>query len=381
MKIGLIGAGRLGICLALLIERAGYNVLVSDIRPDYVDALNRKEIVTEEPDVQWLLKQTERFEATWENQRVIDECDFIICLVATPSLNDGSYDISSVWNVVEDFKKSESKLNGKTLVVGCTTNPGDCEKFSEELSYFGVNVVYNPEFIAQGTIVSDLQNADMVLIGGADDETYEFMQEIYSRIQASPPRWGRMSTTAAELVKIAVNCFLTMKISYANMVGEVMIQAGLADEIEGVMQAIGDDSRIGNKYLKFGYGFGGPCLPRDNRAFASFASKVGVKYNLGETTDNFNDEHAKFLCNYYLSKNKDSKPFYFRYVSYKEGTDILTESQQYRLCEDLLYQGYTCYVDDNESIITQLKQNSKLDVTRLKFGKPPEDVQVIEIDL
>ena len=88
MKIGLIGAGRLGICLALLIERAGYEVLVSDIRPDYVDALNKKKIVTEEPDVQWLLKQTERFEATWDNQRVIDECDFIICLVATPSLND-----------------------------------------------------------------------------------------------------------------------------------------------------------------------------------------------------------------------------------------------------------------------------------------------------
>jgi UDPglucose 6-dehydrogenase len=381
MKIGLIGAGRLGICLALLIERAGYEVLVSDIRPDYVDALNKKKIVTEEPDVQWLLKQTERFEATWDNQRVIDECDFIICLVATPSLNDGSYDISSVWNVVEDFKKSEAKLNGKTLVIGCTTNPGDCEKFSEELAYFGVGVVYNPEFIAQGTIVRDLQNADMVLIGGADDDTYAFMQNLYGKIQARPPRWGRMSTTAAELVKIAVNCFVTTKISYANMVGQVMIGAGLDEEIDTVLQAIGDDSRIGNKYLKFGYGFGGPCLPRDNRAFASFASKVGVKYNLGETTDNFNDEHAKFLCNYYLSKNKDSRPFYFRYVSYKEGTDILTESQQYRLCEDLLYQGYTCYVDDNESITTQLKQNSKLDVTRLKYGKPPEDVQVIEIDL
>ena len=381
MKIGLIGAGRLGICLALLIERAGYDVLVSDIRTNYVDDLNKKQITTEEPDVEWLLKQTQRFEATWDNQRVIDECDFIICLVATPSLADGSYDISSVWNVIEDFKKSEVKLNGKTLVIGCTTNPGDCEKFSLELEYFGINVVYNPEFIAQGTIVKDLQNADMVLIGGANDDTFALMQNLYGKIQVSPPRWGRMSTTAAELVKIAVNCFVTTKISYANMVGQVMIGAGLDGEIDTVLQAIGDDSRIGNKYLKFGYGFGGPCLPRDNRAFASFASKVGVKYNLGETTDNFNQEHAKFLCNYYLSKNKDSKPFYFRYVSYKEGTDILTESQQYRLCEDLLYQGYTCYVDDNESITTQLKQNPKLNVDRLKYGKPPEDVQVIEIDL
>ena len=72
----------------------------------------------------------------------------------------------------------------------------------------------------------------MVLIGGADDKTYEFMQEMYNRIQSRPPRWGRMSTTAAELVKIAVNCFVTTKISFANMVGEVMIGAGLDGEID-----------------------------------------------------------------------------------------------------------------------------------------------------
>lgn len=380
MKIGLIGAGRLGICLALLIERAGYDVLVSDIRPDYVTDLNKKIIDTSEPDVAGYLKESKRFEATYDNQRVINECDFIICLVATPSLEDGSYDVSSVWEVVEDFKDSQTKLNGKTLVIGCTTNPGDCEKFKEHLDYFGVNVVYNPEFIAQGSIITDLQNADMVLIGGADDETYAFMQQLYTDIQVQPPRWGRMSTTAAELVKIAVNCFVTTKISFSNMVGQVMIGAGLDEEIDAVLQAIGDDSRIGNKYLKYGYGFGGPCLPRDNRAFASFASKVGVKYNLGETTDNFNKEHAKFLKNYFIKQNTDSSAFYFRYVSYKRGTDILTESQQYLLCQDLLSEGYTCYVDDVESIISQLKKNTKLGA-RLKFGKPPEHEKIIEINL
>ena len=380
MKIGLIGAGRLGICLALLIEQAGYDVLVSDIRPDYVSDLNKKIIDTAEPEVASYLKQSKNFEATYDNQRVINECDFIICLVATPSLSDGSYDVSSVWEVVEDFKDSQSKLNGKTLVIGCTTNPGDCEKFKEHLDYFGVNVVYNPEFIAQGSIIRDLQNADMVLIGGADDKTYAFMQEIYTKIQTQSPRWGRMSTKAAELVKIAVNCFVTTKISFANMVGEVLIGAGLDEEIDTVLQAIGDDSRVGNKYLKFGYGFGGPCLPRDNRAFASFASKVGVKYNLGETTDNFNKEHSEFLKNYFIKQNKDSRAFYFRYVSYKPGTDILTESQQWRLCEDLLHEGYTCYVDDVESIISQLKNNQKLGV-RLKFGRPPEHEKFIEINL
>ena len=143
MKIGLIGAGRLGICLALLIERAGYDVLVSDVREDYVSNLNKKKIDTNEPGVRWYLKQTKRFEATTDNQRVINECDIIICLVATPSLDDGSYDVSSVWEVVEDFKSSSAKLSGKTFIVGCTTNPGDCEQFAEQLDSFGIDIFYN----------------------------------------------------------------------------------------------------------------------------------------------------------------------------------------------------------------------------------------------
>ena len=178
MKIGLIGAGRLGICLALLIERAGYDVLVSDIREDYVSNLNKKRINTNEPGVGWYLKQTERFEATTDNQRVINECDIVICLVATPSLDDGSYDVSSVWKVVEDFKSSSAKLSGKTFIVGCTTNPGDCEQFAEQLDSFGIDVFYNPEFIAQGSVIKDLQNADMVLIGG-EGKYLEEIKQIY----------------------------------------------------------------------------------------------------------------------------------------------------------------------------------------------------------
>ena len=73
-----------------------------------------------------------------------------------------------------------------------------------------------------------------------------------------------------------------------------MVSAGLGKEIRTVLNAIGDDSRVGRKYLNYGYGYGGPCLPRDNRAFAAFAKKQGLEYNLGETTDNFNQQHAKF---------------------------------------------------------------------------------------
>jgi len=381
MKIGLIGAGRLGICLALLMENAGYDVLVSDIREDYVDNLNKKIIQTTEPHVAEHLKESTNIEATTDNKKVISECDIIFTLVATPSSFDGSYDVTSVWNVVRDFQESQN-VKGKTLIVGCTTNPGDCERFQEQLKSYGVSVIYNPEFIAQGSIIKDLTHADMVLIGGENEEVMDLLSDMYKKIQVIKPKISRMSLTAAELVKLAVNCYLTTKISYANMIGEVMTMAGLEDEIETVLNAIGNDSRIGNKYLRYGYGFGGPCLPRDNRSFASFAKKLGLTYNLGETTDNFNYEHSKFLKNYFIQKNKDNLPFYFSYISYKKGTDILIESQQYNLCRDLLDQGYTVYIDDIESVINQVKNElTELYSNRVKFGRPPENIKTILINL
>ena len=316
MKIGLIGAGRLGICLARLIERAGYDVIVSDIRDVYVSRLNDRRIETNEPEVEDLLKEAKNFKATTDNKEVIEECDIIFTLVATPSLEDGSYDISSVDAVVDELEKVDG-INGKSFIVGCTTNPGDCKRWEERLSDCGVDVYYNPEFIAQGSIIKDLQNADMVLVGGYGHHI-SVIEDIYNKIQVKKPSIHFMSTTAAELVKLAVNCYLTTKISYANMVGEVMTLSGMEDEIDNVLGAIGADSRVGSKYLKYGYGFGGPCLPRDNRAFAAFANKLGMKYNLGETTDNFNNEHAKFLKDYFIKQNKDNFPFCFDYISYKK---------------------------------------------------------------
>ena len=378
MKIGVIGAGRLGICFALLCEQAGYDVLVSDVREDYVKNLRNKFISTNEPEVSKLLSTSPRLSATNSNSKVIRDCDIIYTLVATPSKRDGSYDVSAVWDVVEDIKKVK-KVQGKAFVVGCTTNPGDCKEFQKELDKSGVDVFYNPEFIAQGTIIKDLRTADMVLIGGKRNDTYDQLCEIYNRIQETPPKISIMSTTAAELVKLAVNCFLTTKISYANMVGQVMALSGMEEEIPTVLGAIGDDSRVGRKYLNFGFGFGGPCLPRDNRAFASYAKKLGLDYNLGSTTDNFNNEHATFIKDYFVYRNPQNLPFYFDYVSYKKGTDILTESQQYRLCVDLLDDGYTVYINDNDAIMYMISSDlSEEYPDTVKFGEPDVDVYPIK---
>ena len=347
-RIGVIGAGRLGICFALLVDRAGYDVVVSDVRESYVKNLNDKHISTNEPLVNELLKES-NIKATTSNREVITSSDIVYTFVATPSTQDGNYDVSAIDSVVKDFEG----FSGKKFVVGCTTNPRDCEKFKKALP--NIKVFYNPEFIAQGNIINGLLYADMVLVGGEYDQD---ITNLYYAIQGPKmePQMNFMSLTAAELTKMALNCYLTMKISYANQVGEVLSRFGLGEEIDTVLDAIGADSRVGSKYLGYGFGFGGPCLPRDNRAFAHAAERVGLKNNIGLTIDAFNDEHSDFLADYLIERNPNKKcPFYFEEgITYKKGTDILEESQQYKLFKELLKRGYKCIAMELPEVVEKV---------------------------
>ncbi len=363
MRIGIIGAGRLGICFALLCEEAGFDVTISDIRKDYIKNLQNKLIQTNEPLVQDLLSSSNNLTFTISNLQIIESCDIIFTLVATPSKENGDYDVSSVWQVINDFKNTKANLRGKTFVVGSTVNPGDCNSFQGILSELGINVLYNPEFIAQGSIINDLRNSDMVLIGGdeenfKDSNTFLFLKDLYNLIQRGYKKTQikYMSTKAAEIAKLAVNCFLTTKISYANMLGEVLIASGLSSEINNVLDTVGTHSPIGKSYLNYGFGYGGPCLPRDNRAFADYSQKVGIKHNLGIITDKINNEHSKFLLEFLIKDNSKKLPFLFQYLSYKNGTDIITESQQLRLCKDLLDRGEKVIIIDKSDVTSQIKE-------------------------
>ena len=293
---------------------------------------------------------------------MIRECDLIYTLVPTPSCQDGSYDVTAVDKVVDNIVDEMNSVanNVKNFVVGCTVNPGDCDKFAEKLPE-SVNIFYNPEFIAQGSIINDLQNADMVLLGHPNkkdlDAVIKDIQSLYKKIQVSRAIVCSMSLKAAEITKIAVNCFLTTKISYANMLGDALHRAGCGSEVTTVLGAIGTDERIGRKYLNWGVGYGGPCLPRDNRAFGSFLEKLGgfhPRHNLGYVTDGINGDHGRFLVDYWEEMNTSNTPFYFDYISYKKGTDILTESQQFRLCTDLLEKGHRVYIHDDKQVTNQV---------------------------
>ncbi len=352
MRIGVIGAGRLGICFALLCEESGHSVIVSDVQSKYVTQLNSREIFSNEPEVEDLLMRAENFQATVNNQEVIRSSDLIFTFVPTPSLSDGSYDCQCVDMVVEDLLKSPD-LQDKVFVIGSTVNPGYSDTVQDRLKDRGISVYYNPEFIAQGTIIRDMKGADMILCGGDDSRGFGEIQMIYEDIQDSDVHFYPMSRKAAEITKIGVNCFLTYKISYANMMGQILYNSGCGDEIDNVLTAVGDDTRVGSKYLGYGLGFGGPCLPRDNRALGHYAKTVGLEYNLPDVTDEFNDAHSNFIKRYCIEQNVNNLPFFIESIAFKKGSDMTVESPRFLLVEDLLKDGYTVYVQEIEDLIEQ----------------------------
>ena len=235
------------------------------------------------------------------------------------------------------------------------------DKVDEKLEGRGISVFYSPEFVAQGTIIRDMKNADMILCGGRDEEGFELIKSIYLSFMDSEVNFYPMSNTAAEITKIGINCFLTYKISYANMMGQILYNSGCGDEIKNILASIGADSRIGSKYLNYGLGFGGPCLPRDNRALGYYADKVGLKYSLPQVTDDFNEAHADFIKNYCVERNTEGLAFFIDSIGYKIGCDLVIESPRLRLVEDLLKDVNRVYVQEIDDVIEEYQEELEED--------------------
>jgi nucleotide sugar dehydrogenase len=359
MKIGVIGIGKLGICFSLLLEKNGFEVIGSDSNTEYTDKIISKKISTSEPSLKSLIDEYKNLSITNDNLELIKKSDVIFTFVQTPSLPDGSYDHSNIEDILFQFNSLYNQgvdLFNKIFVIGCTTMPNYVNSVEDRLKKYGMHVCYNPEFIAQGEIIKGLEFADMVLIGSSSEYASKKLVEIYKKIMRIEPTFNIMSNSAAEITKISINCFLTTKISFANMIGEISNKSGVGNETDVILKAIGDDSRIGNKYLKFGYGFGGPCLPRDNRALGKHMEKIQLKINLPYEVDNFNNYHTDFLYENLIDQSSDKNiPFIFDSVSYKKGVDIITESQQLKLAIKLLENGYKVIIIDNEQILAMIK--------------------------
>lgn len=352
-NIGIIGVGKLGLPYALAFEHNGFNVVASSYKKDYVDNLNRKIYVSYEPEVAEMLNTARNIRFTIDNNDVIANCDIMYVMVATPSTSKGDYDTTAVTAVAQDLLQHDGDVSNKIMIVGSTVNPGDCDSLQEILSGRNVHVVYAPTFVAQGTILRDIGNPQTLSIGTDNAEVAERCKKLFSAIIHEPTPIYVMQRKTAEILKMAGNCRSVAMISFINMIGQILIKAGLRTDME-----------VANQYLHFvkeqahytyGFGYGGPCYPRDNMAFASFAEKLDMNYTLGYVIDDFNKMHADFVVTDLIEQNRGKDPFYFSYLSYKNKVALFDESQPLRICEKLLSMGHKVLIEDTPFVTEEIR--------------------------
>lgn len=335
-RLSVIGLGKLGAVMAAILAEKGYSVTGVDLNQDFVDAINRGEAPVEEPDLAALVaRNRERLRATADAAAAVLDTEATFIIVPTPSGRDGTFRLDYVLNACRSIGHA---LRGKPgyhlVVVSSTVMPGHTsgeilpalEQASGKKCGADFGLCYNPEFIALGSVVRDMLNPDMLLIGESDAAAGEMLESIYRRVCENDPPAMRMNFVNAELTKLAVNTYVTTKISYANMLAEVCGNLPGAD-VDAVTAALGRDTRIGRKYLKGAMGYGGPCFPRDNVAFAAMARQLGVEATLAEATHEINRRQVPRLGEWVLNLLPPGGAAAILGLSYKPGTGVVEESQ------------------------------------------------------
>jgi GDP-D-mannose 3',5'-epimerase len=314
LRISIIGLGKLGSPMAAVYASKGYHVIGLDVNKEFVDALQRGEAPVNEPQLQELINQYKtNIETTMDYYKAVSETNMTMIIVPTPSdPNTGffsnDYVLSAIKSIGEVIKSCHKYHQ---IVVVSTVMPGSmggiiCDVLESSSGRkvgcldSEIGLAYNPEFIALGQVIRDMLNPDFILIGESDKLIGDALEVLHLKtITKRPLPFHRMNFINAEITKISINTYVTTKITYANMLSELCENLSGAD-VDIVSTAVGCDSRIGNKYLKGALAYGGPCFPRDNRAFVALAKSVSANPLLAEATEQLNNYQVKRLiriCN------------------------------------------------------------------------------------
>jgi len=338
MVLGVIGLGKLGLCTAACFAKAGYRVIGMDIRKDYVEKLQQTyKPLFFEPGLKDLLVKTKDYLSfVHDIKEVALKADVIFIIVPTPSKADGAFSnkyILQVFDSLSEYLKERKDFFIINIVSTVMPTSGDkelipyLERILDKKQGIDFGYVYNPEFIAIGSVIKNFLNPDIVLIGSNESKSGEIVENIYKNTCENKPFFARTTVLNAEIAKLSINCFCTMKISFANNLREICEKVG-ADPYE-ITHIIGQDSRIGAKFIRPGLGFGGPCFPRDNQAFIKFSKDVREEATLSEATIKVNSRQVDYVIKKIkkqITKIKDPIVSLLG-LAYKTDTYLTEESQ------------------------------------------------------
>ena len=347
-KISVIGLGKLGAPMVAAYASKGYEVIGVDINPGPVGLINQGKPPVFEPRLAELLRENkERISATQSYEEAVLNSEITFIIVPTPSDENGGFSNKYVVEAGKEIGKALKKKPDFHLVnLVSTVIPGSTEgelkpileEYSGKVCGKDFGLSYNPEFIALGKVIHDLLNPDLVMIGEFNKRSGDILEGLYKNICGLSIPIRRMNIVNAEIAKISLNVYITNKISYANMLAELCERFSGGD-IDAITDAIGCDSRVGHKYLKGALGYGGPCFPRDTRAFLYTARKIGLDFPLPKAVEGINKRQSKRIVEKILSVlPKDGKVGILG-LSYKPDTNVIEESQAVEIARSLAEKG------------------------------------------
>lgn len=346
MKVTVIGLGKLGSPMVACLAARGLEVIGVDSDPRKVEAINQFRAPVHEPNLPEMLERCRgRLSARTGIEEAVLESDATFIVVATPSEPQGGFSLRYVEPVATAIGRALAHRNKYHLVtLTSTVMPGMTggrvreilEKASGKICGRDFGLCYSPEFIALGTVIRDFLNPDMVLIGESDAKAGDMLEAILRGVCENKPAAARMSFVNAEITKLAVNSYITTKISFANLLARISERSPGAN-VDVITGALGLDTRIGPKYLKGAVSYGGPCFPRDNLAMGELARQLGVSEDLPRTVDRFNRSQIVWLADEIARRS--SGKIGILGLTYKPGTDVVEEAAGYLLADALARRG------------------------------------------
>jgi UDPglucose 6-dehydrogenase len=330
-----VGCGKLGAPLVACLANAGHKVVGVDVSKELIKNLEAGIVTWNEPGLVELITKNKKNISFQENyDGAFKNTDATFIIVPTPSVASGEFSNRFVLEAVTEVGKglSKSSVKDHLVVIVSTVMPGSTQgEIKSALlaaagkSSMNLQICYSPEFIALGTVIKNMQYPDMILIGEEDSRAGDLLSEISLSIVKNEPIVMRLTLAEAEISKIAINSFVTTKISFSNQISEIC-ESTPGTSAKKVLAAIGADSRIGRSYLSAGTGYGGPCFPRDNRAFRTYANTIGVDADLSIATDAINLRQDQRIIRLVNSKLARGSRLLVVGLSYKPDTDVTEES-------------------------------------------------------
>jgi UDPglucose 6-dehydrogenase len=347
--ISIFGLGKLGASMAGAFASKGFRVTGVDINQEAVRALNQGLVPVTEPGLPELIRaHRNNLKATLSPEEAIRDSEISFVIVPTPSDHDGSFSLQYAKHAFRGIGQAlRAKQAYHTVVMTSTVLPGATrygllpilERESGKQCGRDFGLCYNPEFIALGSVLRDFLNPDFYLLGQLDEKSGDMLEAVHQRVSENRAPVKRMSLENAELAKIAVNSFVTMKISFANLMAELCEKLPGGD-VDVVSDALGMDRRIGRKYLTGGLGFGGPCFPRDNVALEFMGRMLGLDARLLRANHEYNRELAPRISEKILTLLPAGSTVAVLGLAYKPHTPVVEESPGVAICRALSDRGF-----------------------------------------